>query len=523
MRKHFTLSALAALSLAFNLSAAISPASYTLSADGKTITKWSGTETTVDFSTDEVLSKVEAIGNYAFQRATITSLTLNEGLTTIGAGAFMDADLQTVQFPSTLTTLERAAFSSCRDLTAVALPAAVSTIGESCFYNCQKLVSADIENTVITELVARVFSGCPLLTTVKIPAGITAIGEEAFYECESLTSFAIPSEVTFIGSSAFADCISLSAITYSPAITEIESHAFENTAITALNLNDMPQLTSLGVEAFSQNSKLTDLKLHERELSYVSKVFGACTSLKEVTIPDSYSQVWPSMFYNCSALEKVTLGKEVATIKSSAFFSCSSLREIVWNDALDHIEWNVFFECNSLRSLEFPESLTSIDQMAFCYMDNLESVKLGSRITSLGQECFSQLPSLKTFEISTVTPPVLGSFCFYGNDLANVKLLVPAESIEAYSTADQWKDFGAVEDMAGINATTAIGSKLSVGTSQGLVTVSGLNGGEQIALHSIDGRTVARINAPAGNCNISAASGLYVITVDGAATKVVVR
>lgn len=523
MIKHFTLSTLAALSLAFNLSAAISPASYTLSADGKTITKWHGTETAVDFSTDEVLSNVEAIGNYAFQNATITSLILNEGLTGIGAGAFMDADLQTVQFPSTLTTIERAAFSSCRDLTSVTLPAAVSTIGQSCFYNCQKLVSADIENTTITELDARVFSSCPLLTSVKLPDGITTIGEEAFYECESLAAFTIPSSVTFIDSSAFADCLSLSDITYSPAITGIASHAFENTAITALDLNYMPQLTSLGVEAFAQNGKLADLKLHERELNYGSKVFGNCSALKEVTIPDTYSQVWPSMFYNCTALEKVILGKEVTTIKSSAFFSCSSLREIVWNDMLDYIEWNVFFECNSLRNLEFPESLTMIDDWAFCYMNSLESVKLGSRITSLGQECFSQLPALKTFEIATVNPPALGSYCFYGNDLPNIKLLVPAISIEAYSTADQWKDFGTVENMSGINATTVVESKLSVTASQGLVTVSGLTGGEHVALHTIDGRTIARLTAPAGNCSIYAATGLYVITVNDSATKVVVR
>ena len=101
-----------------NAAAAIDPASYTLSSDGKTLTKWLGTETEIDFATDETLMKVEAIGTYAFQDCSaITIINLNPGLTAIERGAFMDCtSLATITLPATLTTIGNAAFSDCRAL-----------------------------------------------------------------------------------------------------------------------------------------------------------------------------------------------------------------------------------------------------------------------------------------------------------------------------------------------------------------------------------------------------------------------
>ncbi len=82
-------------------------------------------------------------------------------------------------------------FYNCSSLQSVTLPEGLLTIGSSAFENCSSLESITIPASVTTiEEFAFTGSG---LQTITIPAGVTTIGEGAFYECSSLAS------VTFLG------------------------------------------------------------------------------------------------------------------------------------------------------------------------------------------------------------------------------------------------------------------------------------------------------------------------------------
>lgn len=186
MKKASTLAAMMAFGITFFASAAIPSTSYTLSADGKTIEKWTGTESEINLADDEVLKNVEAIGAYAFQNSAVESIIFNEGLTSIGRGAFMDCNnLTSATFPSTLTNLGNAAFSTCTALQSITLPNALAAIGTSCFYNCESLSSVNLEHTSVTELPDGVFNSCKNLSAVNLGDKITSIGEETFYMCNS--------------------------------------------------------------------------------------------------------------------------------------------------------------------------------------------------------------------------------------------------------------------------------------------------------------------------------------------------
>lgn len=94
-------------------------------------------------------------------------------------------------------------FSGCSKLTSVTLPEGVTSIGESAFSGCSNLTSVRIPNSV-TSIGEAAFYDCYSLTTVRIPAGVKKIDDYAFYDCHRLTDVYCYAETRpFTGSYVF--------------------------------------------------------------------------------------------------------------------------------------------------------------------------------------------------------------------------------------------------------------------------------------------------------------------------------
>lgn len=106
-----------------------------------------------------------------------------DGVTIIAKDAFVDCDIKTINIPTSVTSIEFNAFSSCDSITSINIPESVTSIGDRAFIYCSGLKS------------------------INIPTSITSIGEDTFYGCQNLTSINIPESVTSIGDNAFYGCI----------------------------------------------------------------------------------------------------------------------------------------------------------------------------------------------------------------------------------------------------------------------------------------------------------------------------
>ena len=201
-------------------------------------------------------SWTDAIPDYAFQNCgSLTSVTIPEGVTTVGDYAFSGTALEKIVIPSSMTTVGADAFScpnlktagpiggeydielnwtittvaniliNFPDLTSVTIPNSVTTIADFTFIDCGKLENVTIPDGVTT-IGEYAFSGCRKLANVRIPDGVTTIGEYAFSDCAKLTSAAIPVGVTTIGQNTFFNCGNLSSVTIPPSVTTIGYQAF---------------------------------------------------------------------------------------------------------------------------------------------------------------------------------------------------------------------------------------------------------------------------------------------------------
>ncbi|CAM4451390.1 hypothetical protein FHS16_004096 [Paenibacillus endophyticus] len=136
--------------------------------------------------------------------------------------AFYITDLNSVSFPSSLTSIGNNAFGY-NFLTSVDLPDSLTYIGERAFKN--NLLTSLVMPDSITSMEQEAFSG-NALTHVDISRNLTSISDFAF-RGNQLTSVVIPESVTSIGGYSFR-YNQLSSVTVLNGMTVIDPLSFNN-------------------------------------------------------------------------------------------------------------------------------------------------------------------------------------------------------------------------------------------------------------------------------------------------------
>ena len=315
------------------------------------------------------------------------------------------------------------------------------------------------------DLTAYVIGANNEITTANIPEKITyekkdytvtSIRGCAFDGCRSLASVVIPSSVTSIGYRAFYGCSSLFAYHYKKDGTATLLKAGSETAeISGKDTYNIPEkvthdgaeytVTSIGDCAFDGCRSLSSVVIPSSVTSIGGYAFKGCSSLTSVVIPSSVTSIGNRAFYGCSSLASVVIPSSVTRIGSYAFSGCSSLASVVIPSSVTSIGSDAFSGCSSLASVVIPSSVTSIGEGTFSYCTGLVSVDIPYSVTSIGDGAFRACNNLKKLVCHATTPPVfadeLWGGAFVGVNKDACTLYVPQESLDAYKSAVQWKDF----------------------------------------------------------------------------------
>ncbi|MDD7754208.1 MAG: leucine-rich repeat domain-containing protein, partial [Clostridiales bacterium] len=105
-----------------------------------------------------------------------------------------------VQLPSSLRSIGEHSFSET-NISTITIPEGVTSIGNSCFKKCRSLTSIELPSSLIN-IGDEAFCNTHI-STITIPEGVTSIGDYCFTYCESLTSIQLPSSLLSIGRYAF--------------------------------------------------------------------------------------------------------------------------------------------------------------------------------------------------------------------------------------------------------------------------------------------------------------------------------
>jgi len=348
-------------------------------------------------------------------------------------GAFYrNLNIKTVHFieSSNITTIGSNAFVQCQSLNDITFPVGLTTISNGAFYYC---------------------SG---LTEIVLPTGLTSIGSGVFFRCGKLTALTIPPELSFIGTDSFtytniiftvidnstfsviddgkglvrnnneliAYPTATGSITLPTVLTTIAGHAFKG----CTNLTDVilpAGLTIIGQEAFSDCTSLTEIFLPEGLTTIGFEAFLRCISLTEISLPAELTIIGAFAFSGTS-ITSITLPTKITVIESVNFGGMTSLTNITLHEGLTTIGQEAFYNCTSLTEIVLPVGLNKIDMGAFIDCTSLILV------TALGEN-----------------PAILysnwwdGNFSTFNNTHPDLRIEVPAASLETYKAAYGWSEY----------------------------------------------------------------------------------
>ena len=128
-------------------------------------------------------------------------ITLPQGLTALGEGAFSGTSIKQITIPNGVTKIEAETFAECVSLETVIMHDSLTSIGARAFNYCYKLDNVEIPNSV-TVIDGAAFSNCRF-EKIIIPDGVKSIKNQAFTNNSNLKIAVIPDTVEEIEWLAF--------------------------------------------------------------------------------------------------------------------------------------------------------------------------------------------------------------------------------------------------------------------------------------------------------------------------------
>lgn len=226
------------------------------------------------------LSKIEVIGDYAFEDAKLENLAL-ENIQIIGEWAFSNNSfLSTVDFGQ-VQSIAQYAFSATA-ISKIEIPTLVD-IDSYAFANNKQLTEVNI---LVDELRAYTFSNCMALTQINLAQGISVIEDYAFHNCSSVVDIILPNTVS-----------------------EVSARAF----------NGMHKLNTIIVDSNNNNYFSDDGILYDRNRSTII-AYPSGRIQDELIVPNTVSIVGKSAFEN-AAIARLILPDTLEQLDINALYS----------------------------------------------------------------------------------------------------------------------------------------------------------------------------------------------------------
>ena len=425
-----------------------------------TITSYNGYATYLAIPETIGGAPVKAIGPEAFARhAYLAFLELPEGLESIGDSAFYNCEtLGRVRFPSTLKTIGSNAFynaykSSVLELTSVEsigdyafyfaglkgsleLPEGLKSIGENAFEACTNMGANLYLPSTLESIGSNAFKGDYNIQYIVLESPTAPmLGENVFAGCDYLYDIdlnAHGSRQEMEQWQAYVDALGLPCRVWraqDPTAQSPEkgSYTYENCVLTEytgsqarihphLTVSKEPVVglgdgvfkdsqtieyfsvahndvfTTIGAEAF-MNSSIRDVDLFDSVTDIGARAFAGCAQLEALTLPDSLTTIGEGALDGLTGLKKLVIQCDPAIIPAGVFANLPALSDVT-------------VEAGAIPARMFEGS-------------GVTALTLGAGVTEIGESAFANT-ALKTAEMKNVA--TIGAGAFANTALTSVDL-----------------------------------------------------------------------------------------------------
>ena len=301
----------------------------------------------------------------------------------------------------------------------------VTSIADNGFYECEMFVGDLVIPNTVTEIGDRAFRNSTGFNgTITLSENLKSIGEMAFGCGSGKTmnftgKLTIPSSVEYMGRACYQNCAGL----------------------TSLEFEENSKLTSINEYAFYACKSLAGELIIPDGVTVIGKVsFRECEALTSLHLPDGVTTIEESAFES-SGIITVNIPNSITNLGNRTFFSCKKLETVTFDDdmQIDSISGYFVYNCIKLKNIEIPDCVKAIGERAFAN-SGLKNIEIPSGVTAVRFAAFSYCSKLSSIISNPEAVPVTSAEAFSDCPI-DMKIYVPASSVDAYKSASQWNNF----------------------------------------------------------------------------------
>ena len=401
---------------------------------------------------------------YNFQGLT-GELTIPEGITSIGRGAFYKTSFTTINY-NAINCEMGAQFDELEN-----------TYSYECVFGwCQNLETLNLgENVQI--IPTRAFNVEGFSSTLVIPNSVTTIGDYAFSGTGFTGDLVIPNSVTTIGTSAFYNAGFNGALTIPENIATIGREAFRETGFITINYNAINCVMGEGVDwennvsyecVFGSwyGSPLETLNIGENVQVIPINAFAVENAFSgDLVIPNSVTMIGSAAFYNTGFNGTLTMSNAVTGIGAYAFCNAQFTGALTIPSTITYIGENAFnnnrFTILNYNIANYEEEISSYDN-PFRGLNNLTTLNIGDNVVVIPNNIFGQMTALTGELIIPNSVTYIGNSAFAGDGF-NGSLVIPNSVTYIGESAFQYTGFDGTLTLG--NSVTTIGAYAFAGVS----------------------------------------------------------
>ena len=339
------------------------------------LVKYVGNETEVKVPTKLGGLSVIAVGEGCFEgNKNVVSIKLNSEIVTVKDRAFKDCTaLKEVSKTESLTSVGASAFEGCSALEEFEYPESVTAVPEKCFAGCTALAEVkehkNLKNVAVDAFKDTAWENAQ-------PDGALSFGRVTYGVKGQVKNIEIPKNVSLIEDYVFLGCDYIETVTLGPDVEEIGLYAFQNcTNLKEVNFDDAIGVLEAG--AFKGCKSLKAADFSESTLAAIGyEAFAGCSSLEEVKLPETLSDIGDFAFAN-TKFKEIGFGKNVNALGANSFVGNTALETINVVDnnkdfsSIDGVLYNkkgralVTFPAGKTGTYELPQGVEEIRDYAF--------------------------------------------------------------------------------------------------------------------------------------------------------------
>ena len=382
---------------------------------------------------------------------TITSVVMTgDDLTWISAAAFNGLTaLTTVTVPATVTSINSAAFAECTALTSLTFlgttpPAMTANVLQD---SCEDMIIYVPEESVDAYKTAV---GTAYADRVKPIGYVEPLGYEIADGVLTITS------QTGMNNWAKADHSddSITKAIVTGDVTEVPASGFKNMQyLTDLTLPET--ITSVGAKALGNTGLKTVTFLGTTPPTFSSNVlYGSPVGTMKIYVPAESVDAYKTAMADTNGAARVfAIGSDdqpAYEIKDGVLTITGQAGMDQWQEVCDNYYLNT-----TIKTVVMQGDITSICTSAFNGMLGLTTVTAPESVTSVGAAAFAECEALTSLTFLGETAPKITSNALM-DSCTDMKIYVPAASVDAYKTAVGTKYADRVQAIGGHTHTVVV-------------------------------------------------------------------